>query len=114
MSCQEKVKPRCKKVYSACVVYEKELPEFSTLDECVTIEETTEELYELVGDVREQIDLSTLESECLTLPTELNVNTMFQHLITTICSMQETIAEQGALIATMQTEIEELQENTCP
>jgi len=51
--------------YATCVTYETPVPEFSELGECVDIEQTTTELYELVGDIRNQIDLSALGEECL-------------------------------------------------
>ena len=65
-SCQSSIKHTCgTKNYAACVEYQTELPEFSEL-ECPSIEETTEELYDLVGEIKEETDLSELSSECLT------------------------------------------------
>jgi hypothetical protein len=49
--CKPKIKHTCgTKVFATCVEYETELPEFSEIDDCPTIEETTEELYTLVGE----------------------------------------------------------------
>ena len=65
-SCQSKVKHTCTGSiqYALCTSYETELPEFSEL-ECPSIEETTEELYNLVGEIKEETDLSELGEKCL-------------------------------------------------
>ena len=114
INCNDKIKQRCKKVFSACTMYEKDLPEFSSLTDCISIEDTTEELYELVGEIREDLNYENIDFECLTEPSEINTNSLFQLLITKICELESTITSQGDLITTMQTEILELQENECP
>ena len=64
-SCQSKVKHTCGSiVFADCTSYEGILPEFSEL-ECPSIEETTEELYNLVGEIKEETDLSELGEKCL-------------------------------------------------
>ena len=61
MACGNKTKNTCgEKGYATCVYYEKAVPDFSELEDCITLEETTEELYKIVKDLREQIDLSKL------------------------------------------------------
>lgn len=66
-SCGSKIKHTCtgNLQYSTCVQYELELPEFSELGDCVSIEDTTNELYNLVGEIRTETDLSELGNECL-------------------------------------------------
>lgn len=113
-NCNDKIKIRCKQQSAECVKYERDLPEFSELEDCVTIAETTEELYNLVGDIKEEIDLTGLLPECLTLPTPLTVKSMFQFLISTICDMKETISDLQAEIVTINSEIDDLQTNPCP
>lgn len=69
MSCRGKIKQTCGvKVFAACVSYEKEVPSYSPLHEegCLTIEETTEDLYNQVGILREEINISELGQLCLT------------------------------------------------
>ena len=65
-SCQSKVKHTCtgSVQYALCTIYETDLPEFSEL-ECPSIEETTEELYNFVGEIKEETDLSELGEKCL-------------------------------------------------
>lgn len=69
MSCNNKIKQTCgSKVYSACVPYEKEIPEFSELsgEGCITVEDTTEDIYKHLKDLKEEIGLSSLGQLCLT------------------------------------------------
>lgn len=68
MSCNKKISNTCgSKNYAPCVYYELDLPNFSSIeDECVTIEDTTSDIYDLIKDIREQLDLSSLGDDCLT------------------------------------------------
>ncbi len=60
-----KIKHTCGSiVFADCTSYQTDLPEFSEL-ECPSIEETTEELYNLVGEIKEEIDLKDLGDKCL-------------------------------------------------
>lgn len=52
MSCQGKIKKMCSNTIKLCTIRILELPEFSELTDCVTIEETTEELYKFVGEIK--------------------------------------------------------------
>lgn len=63
--CNQKIKHTCGSiVFADCTSYEGILPEFSEL-ECPSIEETTTELYELIGVIKEETDLSELGNQCL-------------------------------------------------
>lgn len=116
MGCEGKIKTRCgKKQYSSCILYELELPEFSELTDCVTIEETTEELYNLVGGIKDDLNLVELEvCEGLTLPTERTILNMFQYLIDRDCAQKELIETLQETVEAMQEQITDLQENNCP
>ena len=52
-------------MYATCINYDTPLPEFSEITECADLNETTTELYSLVGELREQSDLSELGERCL-------------------------------------------------
>ena len=56
--------------YATCTFYQTELPEWSELKDqnCVTIEETTEELYEAVTEIKDQLDNSELSGGCIEYP----------------------------------------------
>lgn len=60
------------KINSKCVSYTGNVPEWSELHEedCVNLEETTQNLYEHIEQVKEKIDFSDLESECLDIEDE--------------------------------------------
>ena len=113
-NCNYKTKIRCKKVDANCVNYGTALPEFSELGSCVTIAETTEELYSLIGGIKSEIDLSTLEGDCIIIPINPTVKTLFQTIINKICAQQTQITNQASLITTMQAQIVAIQSNPCP
>lgn len=66
-NCGNKIKHTCaEKNYATCVYYELEVPSFSSLadEDCKTLEETTEDQYTILEDIKSEIDLSTLGQEC--------------------------------------------------
>lgn len=76
-NCGNQIKNMCgEKTYATCTYYELELPTFSTLldQDCTTIEETTADLYEAVGAVKSEIDLTSLGESCLTYVQEEGKN----------------------------------------
>jgi len=111
--CQDKIKQRCKKVSAECVSYDRELPSFSTLTDCITIADTTEELYDFVGEIKTLLDLSDLES-CESLPITRTPLTVFQKILDMICTQQSTIETMQGQIETLQNQVELLQAGTCP
>lgn len=116
MSCNDVIKVRCKKVYAKCVAYESVVPEWSALfeEECLDIEQVIDDLYESIGTVKDEIKLTELENNCLTLPVSPTVKNVIQLLINTICTQQTTIETIQATLTTMQAEIDDLQDNSCP
>ena len=79
------------KMSSICTMYEGELPNWSELNNelCVTIEETTEELYKQVSEIKEDLDTSNLGEACLQYPNNENtkqkdVNLVFEK---TLCDL---------------------------
>jgi len=61
-----KIKYTCGEVSQAtCVAYETTLPEFSEITDCADLDATTTELYTLVGELRDQTDLTELIEQCL-------------------------------------------------
>jgi hypothetical protein len=62
-----KIKQTCgESLPATCVKYRTELPSFSSIEQCdVRVEETIEELYDLVGELREETNLSALGDSCL-------------------------------------------------
>lgn len=115
MACNDTIKQRCKKQYGACIAYEKVLPEFSQIEnDCPSIEEVGEDLYNLIGEIKEETDLSSLTANCITLPTERTILTVMQTLINKICAQEEVIAILTEDLETAEAQILALQENLCP
>lgn len=115
MSCNDKIGQRCKKQYGACVSYKKELPEFSQIEnDCPSIEEVGEDLYNLIGEIKEEVDLTSLTGDCITLPTERTVLTVMQTLIDKICAQQTEINSLEEELTTANGAILDLQQNNCP
>lgn len=69
MACGSKINNTCvETTYAPCTIYQGEIPTYSPLVDstCVNIEETTEDTYSFITDIREQTDLSELGANCLT------------------------------------------------
>lgn len=103
-SCRDnKLKYNCGVKHNArCVFYDGTIPEFSELEDCVTIEETTEELYEHVQEIEDSIDLSELGKNCIDYSEfqkekDLKVKEAFQTLEKEICLLIEK-EEDGCCI----------------
>lgn len=77
MGCNYKPKHTCGdiKSNSRCVFYDIDVPEFSKLyyEECLTVEETTDDLYSLISDIRDNIDTSGINTDCLEIDRGLSL-----------------------------------------
>lgn len=83
------------KTNAVCVKYETDLPEWSEINDCyVSLEDTTEELYDVVGDLKESLDSSNLKSECLDVKDkkQFEIN---QEFINAICEIKDTMLDRG-------------------
>ena len=92
-----KIKHTCGSiVFAGCTSYQTDLPEFSEL-ECPSIEETTEELYNLVGEIKEETDLSELGEKCLEYLLDENDKIVVKNVLLKfeekICELEEKINE---------------------
>ena len=93
--CNQKIKHTCGSiVFADCTSYEGILPEFSEL-ECPSIEETTEELYNLVGEIKEETDLSELGNSCLEYLLDENDKIVVKNVLLKfeeeICNLKEKL-----------------------
>ena len=115
MGCNDKITQRCKKVSAGCVNYEQQVNGTSSItDECISIEDTTVDIYAQLTTLFNSLNLNDLES-CseLTLPTEKTVKNIFQFLIDTLCSQTSEILTLQETQATQAQEILDLQNNIC-
>lgn len=74
-NCGNKIKNTCaEKNYATCVYYELEVPTFSSLveEDCKTLEETTEDQYNILGTILDNTDISGLGSNCITYGDEVS------------------------------------------
>ena len=107
-NCGSKTKHTCaEKNYATCIYYEPDLevgiPNFSSLFEqdCITIEDTTKDQYEILAEIKSEIDLSALgeEGSCITnyMPTPeekivvKNVLLRYEQEICTLIQKVETL-----------------------
>lgn len=94
MSCKNKIKNTCvDKHYATCTYYELDLPEISSLDSsCVTLEETTQEIYSFIEDIKESVNIEGLTTDCEDL-TELSIKDIFELQQNKICSLEDKVEE---------------------
>ena len=115
MTCYKKNKHACGTInYDTCIKVEATLPEFSLLEDCISLDEVIEEVYAFIGEIKEEIDVTGVTSSCETLPTEKTVKTLIQFLLDRDCAQQELIETMQATIVSMQSAITALQANICP
>src|SRR5699024_202091 len=96
MNCYENdIKDTCfQEQYASCVYYEKNLPDFTKIEEdCVTIEDTTEDIYNIISDIKEELDISGLGNKCITYPTDKNINTVLQQQEQEICELKQKVQD---------------------
>ena len=78
------------------IIFQIELPEWSSLStqNCVTLEETTEELYEEITDIKDELGNSELTGGCINFlsedPKQKDVNKAFQEKI---CEISEQLTK---------------------
>lgn len=83
MGCGDKIKHTCgTRINSRCVSYDGYIPEDSDLngEDCITIEETTEDLYKTTDNITNSIDLSDLGDECIEYEEEEGIITVKEAL----------------------------------
>lgn len=117
MGCFEnKLKNNCKTSYAVCAETDLEYPAFSSHsgEECGNVNEALIDIYGILGDIKTETDLSGIESECLTAPSNPTVKNYLQLIADTICAMQEQITALQQENTTQAIQIADLQTNTCP
>ena len=95
-NCGSKIKHTCsEKNYATCVYYELEVPTFSNLvnQDCVTLEETTEDQYNILLDIKSEIDLSALGQSCIDYGIEPKiVKSVLLKYEQEICDLKDKVA----------------------
>jgi len=61
--CQENINSCGEVIFSQCVNYEEELPDFTKITKsCVNLEDTTKDLYLIAGEIKEEIPENLIET----------------------------------------------------
>ena len=85
------------KISSICTIYDGELPVWSELNNelCATIEETTEEIYNQVSNIKENLDTNNLGGACLQYPNNENIKQKDANLVfeKNICDLLEIVKD---------------------
>lgn len=115
MSCNKQIKQNCGTIiYGACVRYEKGVSNNSSLTEgCISIEETTEDIYNQLDSIDEKITLSSIVNDCITFTEPKTINSVIGQLYNKLCELEGIIITQAGLIETLQGQVEDLQQNNC-
>ena len=97
MCCKDKRKHYClEKVQAICTQYKGTVAECSSLDEndCLTIEETTQDIYDIIDVIKNVIDLSDITYDCITVDFEDEDNPTLKEildkLIEEICLLKQS------------------------
>lgn len=83
--------------YATCITYEKELPDFTKIeDDCYTIDETTEDQYLILGDIKNEIYLSDLGKKCLSYVLDENDKIIVKNVLLKyeeeICNLKQEVS----------------------
>ena len=111
------IKHKCgSKNYASCILYETPTPEFSSLFEstCTDVEEILTDIYGIVGSVKEDIDVTTLENTCITFIEPKTASSVISQMYEEMCSMKTLIGNQTTLITALTTRVTNLEANACP
>ena len=118
MNCNDKINLTCPpdSPYANCVRTEVIIPEFSPLlqNGCYSVQEIEQDLYTLIGDIKDELNVTSITSECQTLPTIKTVSTLIDFLLEGYCTQKAQIDALIAENATQAAEILALQSSICP
>ena len=99
MSCKSKIKHTCgNRVNANCTFYDGFLSEDSELleESCVVISETTAELYKITDSIKQEIDLSSLGTKCLSYQEQTAGDVQVNEALVTfeeeICVLKDSIS----------------------
>ncbi len=102
MCCSDKLKYTCGKRQNArCTFYELDLPAWSSLltEDCVTIEETTKELYDEVTAIKDFLDFDNLTEDCITYTyadvDSKKLSEVINPITEELCALKATLENQA-------------------
>lgn len=117
MSCnkEDKIKLSCPpNLYANCVHSEITIPTFSTLTtQCQSVDEILADTYTLIGNIKDDINVSALINGCITFTTPKTASSVISQLYTKICTLEDTVIAQAALIADLTARIVIIEASPC-
>ena len=116
-NCEDKLKLSCpaNSPYANCVRSEVTPPEFSTLtNSCNSVDEVLTDTYSIVEDIKTELNLSTITSDCQTLPLTKTVYTLIDFLLDGYCTQKTQIEALIAENLVQAAQILNLQNSVCP
>lgn len=96
-NCGNKIKNTCsEKNYATCIYYELEVPAISSLvTDCITLEDTTRDIYEILEDIISGLSTEALGDDCITYPTvqgqALKIKDVVLKLEEEICNLRAEV-----------------------
>lgn len=90
-----KIKNTCTdSTFATCIDYENDLGENTNItSDCVTIDDTTKDLYELVDALYDQIDLTGLGADCITYIGSKTLKEVLEKYEEEICELKTRVTE---------------------
>lgn len=116
-NCHDKIKLKCgTKNFAPCVEYQSYVSPKTKLTQttCLSLEDTTKDLYQLIDEIKAESDLSGITSTCLILPTIRSVKTLIQQLYDEICAIKAINTTQTSQITALQNQMAVQQARICP
>ncbi len=102
-------------VYGACTRYESGVSENSSLTEgCLTLEETTQDIYNQLDVIDGKLDMSSISNDCIIFTEPRTPVSVINQMYQKLCELEDTVSSQGTLITTLQGQVAALQANVCP
>lgn len=117
MKCNKnKTKHNCGSiVYASCVRYEGEVSDNSELTAgCLSVEETTQDIYNQLDEIAEQLDMSSLDNDCIIFTEPKTPISIITQLYQKLCALEDIVNTQAEQIVTLQGQVDELQQSQCP
>lgn len=116
-NCINKVKHNCGGVqtFAVCTQYQGTVSAQSSLgeDDCLYVEEVIEDIYDITQDIYSKIDMTALNSNCITFTEPRTVKSVIAQMYLKICQLEDTLQAQQVTNGTMQLQITALQNNIC-
>lgn len=103
------------KVYAECTEVQTQPPSFSSLyeDDCISAENVIEDVYELIGGIKEEIDVTGLINGCITFTNPKTSSSVIAQMYAKLCALEALVESQTTEIADLTARVVILEESPC-